>query len=286
MRLVRRMSGFLHGSGRQAQGLSPSVGVASKAVGGRRLEDTVLDDEADFGPAAPTSARTTVIACGAVANELLAVIRRYGWTHVAVECLPGKLHNTPQFIPERIERKIEAAKARGDDVFVMYGDCGTGGLLDRVLERHGVDRVPGDHCYQFFAGFDTFARLHEDDPASFYLTDFLCRHFDRFIVKGLKLDSHPELLPQIFGNYRRLIYLAQTDDEALQEKAQRAAEFLGLAYEYRATGFGDLERSLLHFLDDPAAQDDVSRGLPASAFLNAGHDGCVEGRQGGEACPS
>ena len=209
---------------------------------------TLLEDEVDYAAEGP--GRTVVIACGAVANELLAVIQRYGWTHLAVECLPGKLHNTPQLIPAKIEAKIEAAHARGDGVFVMYGDCGTGGLLDRVLERHGVERVPGDHCYQFFAGFDAFAAMHEDDPACFYLTDFLCRHFDRFIIQGLGIDRHPELLKDYFGNYRKLIYLAQTDSPDLEAQARRAAEQLGLAYEYRRTGYGDLERSLVRFVEE------------------------------------
>ncbi len=213
---------------------------------------TLLDDEVAYE--ATGTQRTVVIACGAVANELIAVIRHYGWTHLAVECLPGKLHNTPQFIAPRVERKVEAAKARGDRVFVMYGDCGTGGTLDRVLERHGVERVPGDHCYQFFAGFDDFAALHDDEPGTFYLTDFLCRHFDRFIVQGLALDRHPELLPLYFGNYRRLIYLAQQPTPELEAKAQEAARYLGLAYEYRPTGFGDLERSLVRFMEEPAWQ--------------------------------
>lgn len=212
----------------------------------------LLDDEVAYEAAG--ARRTVVIACGAVANELIATIRRYGWSHLAVECLPGKLHNTPQLIAGRVERKIEAAHARGDQVFVMYGDCGTGGALDRVLDRHAVERVPGDHCYQFFAGFDEFAALHEDEPGTFYLTDFLCRHFDRFIVQGLALDRHPELLPQYFGNYRRLIYLAQKPTPELQAKAEAAAAYLGLAYEYRETGFGDLERSLVRFMEAPSWQ--------------------------------
>ncbi len=208
---------------------------------------SLLDDEVGF--AAPEDRRTVVVACGAVATELLAVIRHYGWTHLAVECLPGKLHNTPQLIAGALERKIEAAHARGDEVFVMYGDCGTGGELDRVLARHGVARVPGDHCYQFFAGFDSFLAMHEDEPATFYLTDFLCRNFDRFIIQGLGLDRHPELLSQYFGNYRRLVYLAQTASPDLEAKARYAAGYLGLEYHYRATGYGDLQTSLVHFVE-------------------------------------
>src|SRR5262249_42393560 len=166
------------------------------------LFDREVDVEATSGP------RVLVIACGAIAREVLAVIELNGWTHVTLRCLPGKLHNTPDRIAEAVDRKLRAAEDEGgwDRVFVAYGDCGTGGALDRVLAGHGVGRLPGDHCYAFFAGVDRWLAMHERDPATFYLTDFLCRHFDRFIVQGFKFDTHPELLPIVFGNYRRLIY--------------------------------------------------------------------------------
>jgi Protein of unknown function (DUF1638) len=190
--------------------------------------------------------RLLVIACGAIAREVLAVIRLNGWENVTLRCLPGKLHNTPQRIAERVDAKLREAAAEGgwDRVFVAYGDCGTGGALDRVLAAHRVERLPGDHCYAFFAGVDRWLALHEAEPRTFYLTDFLCRHFDRLVVEGLGLDEHPELLPAYFGNYRRLVYLAQTDDPALARRAGEAAAYLGLALEVLPTGLGDLRPAL------------------------------------------
>jgi hypothetical protein len=174
------------------------------------------------------------------------VIRLNGWSNVTLRCLPGKLHNTPQRIAERVDAKLREAAAEGgwDRVFVAYGDCGTGGALDRVLQAHRVERLPGDHCYAFFAGVDRWLALHEAEPRTFYLTDFLCRHFERLVVKGLGLDEHPELLPAYFGNYRRLVYLAQTDDPALTRGAREAAAYLGLTLEVIPTGLGDLRPAL------------------------------------------
>jgi hypothetical protein len=190
--------------------------------------------------------RLLVIACGAIAREVLAVIRLNGWSNVTLRCLPGKLHNTPQRIAERVDAKLREAAAEGgwDRVFVAYGDCGTGGALDRVLAAHRVERLPGDHCYAFFAGVDRWLALHEAEPRTFYLTDFLCRHFERLVVKGLGLDEHPELLPAYFGNYRRLVYLAQREDPALARGAREAAAYLGLELEVIPTGLGDLRPAL------------------------------------------
>jgi Protein of unknown function (DUF1638) len=190
--------------------------------------------------------RLLVIACGAIAREVLAVIRLNSWSNVTLRCLPGKLHNTPQRIAERVDAKLREAAAEGgwDRVFVAYGDCGTGGALDRVLAAHRVERLPGDHCYAFFAGVDRWLALHEAEPRTFYLTDFLCRHFERLVVKGLGLDEHPELLPAYFGNYRRLVYLAQREDPALARRAGEAAAYLGLELEVIPTGLGDLRPAL------------------------------------------
>jgi Protein of unknown function (DUF1638) len=187
-----------------------------------------------------------VIACGAIAREVVAVIRLNGWSNVTLRCLPGKLHNTPGHIAERVDAQLRQAEAEGrwDRVFVAYGDCGTGGELDRVVAAHGVQRLPGDHCYAFLAGVDSWLAMHEAEPRSFYLTDFLCRHFERFVIKGLRLDEHPELLPDYFGNYRRLVFLAQTDDPALVGRAREAAAYLGLELEIRRTGLGDLRPAL------------------------------------------
>ena len=190
--------------------------------------------------------RLLVIACGAIAREVLAVVRLNRWTNVTLRCLPGKLHNTPQWIAGRVEEKLREAEAEGcwERVFVAYGDCGTGGELDRVLDAADAERLPGDHCYAFFAGVDDWLAMHETEPRTFYLTDFLCRHFDRFVVEGLRLDTHPELLPAYFGNYVRLVYLAQSRSPALLRRAREAATYLGLELEVRHTGYGDLRPAL------------------------------------------
>lgn len=187
--------------------------------------------------------RTLVIACGATAREITTVVRRHGWDAIEVQCLPAVWHNHPERIPDGVREKIRAWRARGGRgrVFVAYADCGTGGALDAVVEAEGAERIPGAHCYEFYAGGRAFAALHEDEPGTLYLTDYLARNFDRLIVRGLGLDRHPELLPTYFGNYRRLVHLAQTRDGALRGAARAAAERLGLEFEHRWTGYGDLE---------------------------------------------
>jgi hypothetical protein len=207
---------------------------------------SLLDEDIAFEAPSGDARGVLVIACGAIAREILAVIRMNGWTHVTLRCLPGKLHNTPQLIADRVEAKIHEAAAEGrwESVFVAYGDCGTGGALDRVTERHGVERLPGDHCYAFFGGVERWLAMHEAEPRTFYLTDFLCRHFDRFVIHGLRLDTHPELLALYFGNYVRLVYLSQTVDDGLMEQARAAADRLGLAFEHVHTGYGDLQPAL------------------------------------------
>ena len=208
-----------------------------------------VEDEASFDPRSGEAGGVLVLACGAIAREVLALIRLNAWTHVTLRCLPATLHNAPAEIAPRVDRKLCEAREEGfADVFVAYGDCGTGGALDAVLDRRGAERLPGAHCYAFFARVDAFAAMHEADPATFYLTDFLCRHFDRLVVRGLGIDAHPELLPVYFGNYRRLVYLAQTDDPDLVARARRAADRLGLALEVRHTGYGDLASSLETFV--------------------------------------
>jgi hypothetical protein len=190
-----------------------------------------------------------VLACGAIAREVLAVIRLNGWANVTVRCLPAKLHSRPERIAPAVDAKLTELAGRYERIFVAYADCGTGGALDHVLERHGVERLPGDHCYGFLAGNAEWKELHDAEPATFYLTDFLARHFDAIVIRGLGLDHHPELLADYFGNYRRLLYLAQTDDDDLRSRARRAAERLGLVYEERRTGYGDLLPSLTRFVE-------------------------------------
>jgi hypothetical protein len=211
---------------------------------------TLLEEEVAFDGAGD-QARVLVLACGAIAREVLAVISLNGWTHVDVRCLPAKLHSTPDRIPAAVDAKLRELSSRYDRVFVAYADCGTGGGLDLVLNQHKVERLPGAHCYGFLAGNDVWDAMQEDEPATFYLTDFLARHFEALVVRALKLDTHPELLPLMFGNYRRLVYLAQTDDAVLDRRAEDAAALLGLAYERRRTGYGELVPSLTRFVREP-----------------------------------
>ena len=185
-----------------------------------------------------------LIACGALAREIVDLIERNHWAAFDVACLPAKWHNTPQFIAPAIREKIRAAKSHYRLIFVLYGDCGTSGELDRVLAEEGVERIDGPHCYAFFSGNDKFAARADDDMTSFFLTDYLARYFDRLIWRGLGIDQHPELLPLYFGNYRKIVYLAQTRDEEIAKAAMAAARKLGLDYEYRYTGYGELESDL------------------------------------------
>ncbi len=203
------------------------------------------------------SGRTLILACGALAHEIVALQRANGWDRFSVQCLPAELHNRPAEIPERVRAGIRKARQHFDHVFVAYADCGTGGLLDRVLEEEGVERLPGAHCYQFFAGGRHFEELAAEEPGTFYLTDFLARHFERLLVRGMGLDRHPELHSLMFGNYTRLLYLAQTEDPELQARARAAAEYLGLRYEYRFTGYGELESTLTRVNTEAAVGEKV-----------------------------
>lgn len=181
-----------------------------------------------------------VIACGAIARELVRIKDMNQWNHIEFQCLPAELHNTPDRIPAVVKAKIESEISRYDKVFVAYADCGTGGMLDKVLDEYGIERIPGAHCYEFYAGSYEFQRLAEEEPGSFYLTDFLVRHFDRLVIKGLGLDRRPQLMPVYFRNYKRVVYLAQTESKELQAMAREQADYLGLEYCYRFHGDGPL----------------------------------------------
>jgi len=185
-----------------------------------------------------------VIACGAIARELVRIKKLNQWDHLEFQCLPPDLHNTPDQLPAAVKQKIESQADQYKDVFVAYADCGTGGALDKVLDEYGIGRIPGAHCYEFFTGSDQFNTIAEAEPGSFYLTDFLVRHFERLVVKGLGMDSMPQLIPMYFGNYTRVVYLAQSESEELQAMAQDHARFLGLDYEYHYCGDASLSRAL------------------------------------------
>jgi len=197
------------------------------------------------------ASRTLLIACGALAREIVWLTRVNRWTHLTVACLPAHYHNTPQLIPDAVRRKIHGARGRFAQIYVLYADCGTGGLLDAVLAEEQVERIAGPHCYSFFAGAETFDAMMDAEPGSFFLTDYLTRHFERLVIQGLGIDRHPELLQDYFGNYKRLVYLAQTDDPALTEQAQQAAARLGLDFERRFTGYGELASFITKTAADP-----------------------------------
>ncbi|MCY4664881.1 MAG: DUF1638 domain-containing protein [Acidimicrobiaceae bacterium] len=187
--------------------------------------------------------RVLVIGCGALVRELQEIVARNGAQHIAVECLPAIMHNRPERIPDAVRRRVRAAKARGGyrTILVGYMDCGTGGLLDRVCAEEGVERLGGAHCYELYVGAGTFAGLQEAEPGTFYLTDYLVRHFDRLIMKGLGISQHPELLEAYFGNYTRVVHLAQTDDDRLARAAEQAAARIGLRCERIVTGIEGLQ---------------------------------------------
>lgn len=206
-----------------------------------RIDDTALTET---GLAPARTGKVLLLACGALAREILALIELNGWTHLDLQCLPAILHNTPDRIPAAVEAAVTAHRAAYDDVFVVYADCGTGGLLLQKCTELGVEMLKGPHCYSFFEGNDVFARRAEDEITTFYLTDFLVRQFDAFVIRPLGLDRHPQLRDTYFGHYEKLVYQAQTDDPALTEKARAAADRLGLAFERRFTGYGDLATEL------------------------------------------
>jgi hypothetical protein len=208
-------------------------------------------------------ASTLVIGCGALGRELTELARRDGLGSIEIRCLPASLHNAPGGIAAAVDAKLREARGRYDRVFVAYGDCGTGGELDRVLDRHGVERLPGAHCYAAYAGLAAFDRMAEEEPGTFYLTDFLARSFDALVIRGLGLDRHPELLGTYFAGYRRVVYLSQRDDPALLAAARRAADRLGLAFEHRPTGYGELGAAIARLATEALTGD--AADAPAEA---------------------
>jgi len=186
--------------------------------------------------------RILMIACGALAREILAVTKANGWTHMDLTCLPAILHVHPERICDAVKDAVKKHRQAYEQIFVVYADCGTGGQLQTLCDDLGVEMVAGPHCYSFFEGNAAFAE--RDEITAFYLTDFLVRQFDAFVWKPLGLDRHPQLLDMYFGNYEKLVYQAQTDDPVLTEKAKTCADRLGLAFEHRFTGYGDLETTI------------------------------------------
>lgn len=189
----------------------------------------------------PQSNKLRVIACGALAREILAITKSDALSHIDLTCLPAILHNHPEKIPSAVDEAIVKAKFEGyEKVYIAYADCGTGGELDRVCEKHNVERIAGPHCFSFYFGNDDFLNRDEDDIYTFFLTDFLARQFRAFVIEPLGLDKHPELRDMYFGHYKKVVYLVQEQDPVLDKAAEEAAKFLGLEYERRLTGYGDL----------------------------------------------
>ncbi|MFU8865651.1 MAG: DUF1638 domain-containing protein [Rhodobacterales bacterium] len=207
-------------------------------------EGLALDAAPAPAPAHAAPDRLLLIACGALAREILDLIRRNSWDHMDLTCLPAILHNAPDRIPDAVEQAVQKHRTTHARIFVVYADCGTGGRLAATCARLGVQMVEGPHCYSFFEGNTRFAATAEEEFTAFYLTDFLVRQFDAFVWEPLGLDRHPQLRDTYFAHYTKLVYQAQTDDPALTAKAQNCAARLGLAFERRFTGYGDLETAL------------------------------------------
>jgi hypothetical protein len=208
-----------------------------------------LDDDTltEAGLAPSRQGRILLIACGALAHEVLALKRLNGWAHMDLQCLPANLHLYPEKITAAVARAVAEHRAAYQTIFILYADCGTGGLLHEKCKELGVEMVAGPHCYSFFEGNEVFAEKAETEFTAFYLTDFLVRQFDAFVWRPMGLDRHPDLRDMYFGNYTKLVYQAQTDDPALDAKAEDCARRLGLAYERRFTGYGDLAVALTRF---------------------------------------
>lgn len=183
-----------------------------------------------------------LIACGALGREIVQLIELNGWRHLDVTCISAHYHHTPERIPETVRDRIRKNHASYERIHVLYGDCGTAGELDRVLAEEGVDRIPGPHCFSFMEGNDLFSERADEDAATFFLTDFFCRHFERIVWEALALDRRADMVDFVFGNYEKLVYLSQTRDPALMDKARECARRLRLPFEHRHVGYGDLGR--------------------------------------------
>ena len=188
--------------------------------------------------------RLLVIGCGALAEELSALKRANQWTALDIKCLDAALHNRPERIADRLESVLAQHHAEYTNILIAYADCGTGGAVDRVAQQFNAQRLPGAHCYEFYATSPVFAALAEAEPGTFYLTDFLVRHFDRLVIEEMKLDEHPELEKMLFGRYRKVVYLAQGGNTELLDQAERAATRLKLPLEMVTTGYGLLAKTV------------------------------------------
>jgi len=185
-----------------------------------------------------------VITCGAIAREVMAVAKCSGWQHLKVTQIPAELHNRPEKIPAAVEERLATYAADSDHVFAAFGDCGTGGQLDKVLQRYNIKRLSGAHCYEFYSGSENFAAMAEHELGTFYLTDYLAKHFEQLIMEGMGLNKHPQLIEMMFAHYTKLVYLVQEPNRQLDHFAQAAAAKLGLKYERVETGYGQMAEEL------------------------------------------
>lgn len=191
-----------------------------------------------------TSEKTLIIACGALSHEIVELIRINNWTHLELTCLPAYWHHTPDKIPEGLRTKIRRNRHQYQNIYVMYGDCGTWGQIDAVCAEEGAERIEGPHCFSFLMGNEDFQQYTKNEITTFYLTDFFCQYFEKFVWESLGLNRRDDMVDFVFGNYKKLIYIAQTDSAELRKKAERIATRLKLEYEYRYTGYGDMESGL------------------------------------------
>jgi hypothetical protein len=189
---------------------------------------------------------TAFVICGALAREVLEIVERRGWDATVVG-VPALIHMTPARIAPAVEKRILQLREQYDNLLVVYGDCGSSGALDETLARLDVPRTAGPHCYEMYGG-DLFQQLMDEEPGTYFLTDFLLRGFEGLVVKGMGLDRHPELKDVYFANYQRLAYLAQTDDPDLRAKAEEVAAYLDLPLTVYVVGTGVLEARLVAFM--------------------------------------
>lgn len=188
--------------------------------------------------------RVLIIACGALAREIVALKQMNDWDELDIQCIDAQLHYRPALIPARLKEQIDRNRHKYDRIFVGYADCGTAGEIDKLLQEEGIERMPGADCFATFAGLERFAALAEEEPGTFYLTDFLTRHFEWMVIGMLGLDKHPELRDAYFGNYKKLIYLSQTEDPKLLKAAKKAADRLRLEFSHIHCGYGEVQSSI------------------------------------------
>ncbi|MDP6968718.1 MAG: DUF1638 domain-containing protein [Gammaproteobacteria bacterium] len=193
-------------------------------------------------------AQLLIIACGAIAREISAVARSNGWNNIKISQIPAELHNRPELIPGAVEQRLLDFAGEYDQVFIGFADCGTGGQLDRVLKKYQAQRLQGAHCYEFYAGSEAFAKLAEAELGTFYLTDYLAKHFEQLIMQGMGLRDKPKLIPLVFGHYKKLVYMAQNESRQLDHYAEAAAQSLGLEYEKVITGYGQMAADLRQYI--------------------------------------